>query len=108
MIVPHRYAHEKFMAAVETLAVSTAPLQERLLNAYLSSLIHLTEDDVAPLGEELSGRASELLNELGDLNENGLLTVDGADAERLSDEIVQLNQEVTRKFYADDLGVLDD
>jgi hypothetical protein len=39
------YVVEKLVAAVEALAVSSAPIQERVRNAWMGALVHLRPDD---------------------------------------------------------------
>jgi hypothetical protein len=39
------YVVEKLVAAVESLAVSAAPIQQRLRNAWMDALVHLRPDD---------------------------------------------------------------
>jgi hypothetical protein len=39
------YVVEKLVVAVESLAVSTAPIQQRLRNAWMDALVHLRPDD---------------------------------------------------------------
>lgn len=39
------YVVEKLVAAVEALAVSSAPIQERVRNAWMVALVHLRPDD---------------------------------------------------------------
>jgi hypothetical protein len=39
------YVVEKLVVAVESLAVSAAPIQQRLGNAWLGALVHLRPDD---------------------------------------------------------------
>ena len=99
--MPQGDAHEKFTAAVETLATSDAPLRERLLNAYLAALTQVTDEDVARLAEDLSGRVTDLLRHLEEMAHSGLLTIDAAEARRLANEIVHLDRAVARDFYAD-------
>ena len=39
------YVVEKLVVAVESLAVSAAPIQQRVRNAWMSALVHLRPDD---------------------------------------------------------------
>ena len=53
------YVVEKLVLAVESLAVSAAPIQQRLGNAWMGALVHLRPDDLTIRGRARSLRASE-------------------------------------------------
>ncbi len=56
------YVREKLYVAMDALAVSTSPLQERLANAGMSALIRLEADDfVRPEDRELFARIMSAL-----------------------------------------------
>jgi len=48
-----RYAHEQFSNAMYSLT-GAGPQRERLINAYINSIIHIREENVPEIAEELA------------------------------------------------------
>ena len=98
MTIEDHYAWEKLHAAVLILATGTGSLRERLVDAYVSSLIRLRSDRHFP-SPDLRQSFEDLMQEMApDGNVRVALSAwPEGDLKRIAEGIVGLSDRVTRK-----------